>query len=56
MSDKKVTDVMLERIKYFVNAIENGEYAPVGYELTIKFHRGGKDLVISDTYSSTSQN
>ncbi len=56
MSDKKVTDVMLERIKYFINAIENGEYAPVGYELTIKFHRGGKDLVISDTYSSTSQN
>lgn len=38
MSDKKVTDIMLDRIKYFVNAIENGEYEPNGYEFTITLH------------------
>lgn len=51
MSDKKVTDVMLERIKYFVNAIENGEFEPNGYELTIKLHyEGVKVLTIDDSY------
>lgn len=37
MSDKKVTDLMLERIKYLVNAIENGEYEPIGYKFTVSF-------------------
>lgn len=38
MTNKKVTDIMLDRIKYFVNAIENGEYEPKGYEFTIVLH------------------
>lgn len=35
MQDKKVTDIMLDRIKYFINAIENGEYNPIGYKFTV---------------------
>lgn len=51
MSEKKVTDVMLERIKYFVNAVENGEFQPNRYELTIKLHHdGAKVLTIDDSY------
>lgn len=38
MNEKKVTDTMLDRIKYFINAIENGEYKPTGYEFTITLH------------------
>lgn len=50
MSDKKVTDVMLERIKYFINAIENGEYAPQGYEFTINLnYQGNKKITIQDS-------
>lgn len=59
MGDRKVTDVMLERIKYFVNAIENGEYKPVDYEFTIRFPLdfnpklgGQKYLTITDSYST----
>ncbi len=57
MSDKKVTDIMLERIKYFVNAIENGEYEPKGYEFTITLHSEpcnplNKVLNISDSYKA----
>lgn len=26
MENKKITDVLLDRIKYFINALENGEY------------------------------
>ena len=58
MSDKKVTDIMLERIKYFVNAIENGEYEPKGYKFTISFKlpycgspEQEKEVTISDDYS-----
>lgn len=56
MSDKKVTDVMLDHIKYFVNAIENGEYTPLGYEFTIVLHskpysQFNKTLKIQDTYT-----
>lgn len=36
MENKKITDVLLDRIKYFINALENGEYDPKGYEFTIK--------------------
>lgn len=50
MSDKKVTDIMLERIKYFVNAIENGEYEPKGYEFTINLCLNGKSITINDSY------
>lgn len=48
MSEKKVTDIMLERIKYFVNAIENGEYKPRSYAFTIKLTDGNQSVVISD--------
>lgn len=48
MSEKKVTDVMLERIKYFVNAIENGEYKPIGYTFTITLTDGNKSIAIND--------
>lgn len=42
---------MLERIKYFVNAIENGEYEPQGYEFTIKLnYQGIKEITIQDSY------
>lgn len=57
MSDKKITDIMLERIKYFVNAIENGEYEPKGYEFTISLYSEpyndfkNKVLNISDSYT-----
>ncbi len=56
MSDKKVTDVMLERIKYLINAIENGEYEPRGYEFTITLHSEPQNpfdrvLNISDSYT-----
>lgn len=56
MSDKKVTDIMLDRIKYFVNAVENGEYEPNGYEFTIILHSApncplDKVLKIDDTYT-----
>lgn len=55
MAEKKVTDIMLERIKYFVNAIENGEYEPQGYEFTIILHSEpyttfDKTLKIEDVY------
>lgn len=59
MSDKKVTDIMLDRIKYFVNAIENGEYEPNGYEFTIslKLPYNGlpnleKEVIIADQFYS----
>ena len=49
--DKKVTDVLLDRVKYFINAIENGEYEPKGYEFTISFTKEfGRDVTISDKY------
>ena len=55
MSEKKVTDLMLDRIKYFINAIENGEYEPVGYEFTIELNTGtcpnDKVITIRDNYS-----
>ena len=56
MSDKKVTDLMLDRIKYFINAIENGEYNPKGYEFTVILHSEpncqlDKVLTIEDCYS-----
>lgn len=55
MSDKKVTDIMLDRIKYFINAIENGEYEPKGYEFTIKVYSpGDRTLIIQDNQSFTS--
>lgn len=54
MSEKKVTDVMLDRIKYFVNAIANGEYEPNSYEFTINLKTGtcpnDKIITLSDTY------
>lgn len=51
MSDKKVTDVMLDRIKYFVNAIENGEYEPDGYTFTINLrYQYNKEIAIQDDY------
>lgn len=54
MNDKKVTDVMLERIKYFVNAIENGEYKPQSYTFTITLSTGpcpnDKIITICDDY------
>lgn len=60
MTNKKVTDVMLDRIKYFINAIENGEYEPKGYVFTIKlpleFAQNvpeQKYLTISDSYSTS---
>lgn len=36
--EKKITDILLDRVKYFINAIENGEYEPKGYEFTIVIH------------------
>lgn len=58
MSDKKITDIMLDRIKYFVNAIENGEYQPTAYTFTISFklpYAGEpaqeKEVTISDDYT-----
>lgn len=58
MSDKKVTDVLLDRVKYFINAIENGEYEPKGYEFTIILHSEpnfpiDKILKIEDFYQIT---
>lgn len=52
MSEKKVTDVMLDRIKYFVNAIENGEYEPQDYEFTITFKKGIKTITLSDSFNT----
>lgn len=53
MENQKVTNIMLDRIKYFINAIENGEYAPTGYEFTINLPlQNGKTISISDSYSS----
>lgn len=59
MNNKKITDVLLERIKYFINSIENGEYDPKGYEFTIKIPLDftqniseQKYLTISDSYST----
>ena len=56
MENKKVTDLMLDRIKYFINAIENGEYNPKGYEFTVILHsepnsQCDKVLTIEDCYS-----
>lgn len=49
--NEKVTDIMLDRIKYFVNAIENGEYVPEGYEFTIKLKKAfGRSINIQDEY------
>lgn len=49
MSDKKVTDEMIERIKHLVKAIENGEYDLSGYEFTINLIRtNGKTITIKD--------
>ncbi len=46
---EKVTDLMLNRIKELVKAIENGEYEPNGYTFTIKlFNLTGKEVIISD--------
>ncbi len=48
---KKTTDILLDKIKYFINAIENGEYSPTSYEFTIKLsHGGSKYLTIEDKY------
>lgn len=50
MSDKKVTDVMLDRIKLLVDAIENGEYKPEGYTFTINLsYQGNKEVTIQDS-------
>lgn len=54
--NEKVTDILLNRIKYFINSIENGEYAPQGYEFAIKFHSkpncpNNKVLSIEDSYA-----
>lgn len=56
MSEKKTTDILLDRVKYFINAIENGEYEPQGYEFTITLHSApncpkDKVLHISDNYT-----
>lgn len=51
MSDKKATDIMLERIKYFINAIENGEYEPQSYKFTINLsYQTNKEVTIQDSY------
>lgn len=51
MSDKKITDVMFDRIKHFINALENGEYEPNGYTFTIELnYQGNKTLSINDSY------
>lgn len=55
MLEKKVTDILLDRIKYFINAIENGEYKPIGYEFTVTLHSEplsstDKILKIEDSY------
>ena len=59
MDNKKITDILLERIKYFINSIENGEYDPKGYEFIIKIPLDftqnvseQKYLTISDSYST----
>lgn len=51
--DKKVTDVLLDRVKYFINAIENGnsETELLDYDFTINLTRnGGRKITISDNY------
>lgn len=49
MSEKKVTDLMLDRIKYFINAIENGEYEPTGYRFTVSMQLSNlKEVAFSD--------
>lgn len=50
MADKKVTDIMLERIKYFVNAIENGEYDFTDYAFTISLSNGVHTVNIKDKH------
>lgn len=60
MGDKKLTDIMLERIKYFINAIDNGEYKPKGYEFTVTLHEEPhspyeKVLKINDSYTIENQ-
>lgn len=53
--NKKVTDKMLDRIKYFINAIENGEYEPASYEFTLKLHlpfQGeSRALILNDVFT-----
>lgn len=57
MTDKKVTDQLLDRIKYFINAIENGEYEPQGYEFTVSVYRNyGRKLTICDSYLDPNYN
>ncbi len=47
---EKVTDLMLNRIKELVKAIENGEYEPNSYTFTIKLSNyTGKIITISDS-------
>ena len=46
-----MTELMLDRIKELVKAIENGEYEPNGYTFTIKlFNSTGKEITISDNF------
>lgn len=52
MSDKKTTDIMLDRIKYYVNAVENGENTILDYDFTINLYRNdGKMITINDNYN-----
>lgn len=54
MPDKKVTDIMLDRIKYFINAIENGEYEPIGYKFTVSMQLSNfKEVSFSDDSSKS---
>lgn len=53
---EKVTDLMLNRIKELVKAIENGEYEPKGYTFTIKlFNYTGREMIISDSSCKNEQ-
>ncbi len=49
MENKKTTETMLERMKFFLDAIDNGKYEPQGYEFTVKLKYGGKFITIDDS-------
>ncbi len=49
MDDKKITNTIIERIKYFLAAVENGKYEPQGYEFTVKLNYCGKIITIEDS-------
>lgn len=42
MAEKNLTDIMLDRFKYFINSINNGEYEPIGYEFTVTVQLSGQ--------------